>query len=203
MAVHKLFLGGMGNATFTLGQNMFPSVDLPPFREVGPAYEKTLTQAAITRTFDFGCGPSPTCTDCSGAKGQLDLQAYARDHVFAVGDVIEAAELPMNTILTGVFWKLDGASPGVTVQLRIRGLAGTSVPASVDLGAVIDFATVGGSYIHLATPLYLDHNDMLEFVLVTLPPAPVGQCTPCESLPLASAVFTVSPIVTHFRVGGH
>lgn len=180
MATHKLADGGPMPNGCCMGEGRYPSIDMPPYEEWAIDYRKTHNSASLGKVFDWGCGPPEGCAACGdNDEADPELQHYLRDNVIAVGDIIEVQGLPMGGILEGVCWNVIAGCAGFTFRLQVRGLAGSSVPATVNLGPAISGAVAASGYVHFNAPLYFDHNDMLQFVVTGLCTDPPSGCGPC------------------------
>jgi hypothetical protein len=183
MAVHKLFDGPLGSSSCCLGMPRYPSVDQPNYEPWAVDWRKVHNSASLTRMLDWGCSKATGCVACNDGAEDLDLQRYMRDNPIAVGDTIEVFGLPMSGILEGICWEVWDGCPGFAFDIEVRGLAGSSVPAKVTVGTV-NGAAPGNGYFHLAVPIYLNHNDMLQIKVNGLCPATTGSCGPCGQVHL-------------------
>jgi hypothetical protein len=181
MAIHKLADGGPNPANCCLGTPRYPSRDQPDYEPWAVDWRKVHNTASFTRMLDWGC-PSPGgCVACNDAADNQDLTRYLREHTLAAGDIVEIFGVPLGGIITGFCWQVWDGCAGFGFDIQLRGLAGSSVPAPVTIGTVSG-AAPGQGYFHLSTPLYFDHNDMIQIKINGLcPAAGAPGCGPCGS----------------------
>jgi hypothetical protein len=209
MAVHNLFMGGQKANSCTIGSNMFPSMEMGQCEPWAADYRKSNVEFSLTREFNWGCAPAGGCTDCGQERGSQALKQYLNENTIAVGDIINAVGIPMLGIVTGVWWVIKAPAAGFTFDIQIRGAVGTSVPAPVVIGTVdggpaaplAGSCSIPSGYFHLTTPLYFDHNDMLQLVITGLPAAPAGGCGSCGQNGIGLTDFIVAPQYREFCRG--
>lgn len=191
MTTHSLFQGGLP-VYHGFTRRQFPSRRMEPYADWAVDYRKMNSHFSNSRLIDLSCNQG--CQDCGEQNGSIELRNYFDEHTFAVGDRIEIIGITKFSRLECVWWNVEGAVPGLTFDLSIEGLAGSSVPAAVALGA-LDAGVVASGTVEMAPPIYFDHNDMLVLTVTALPapPATAG-CSGCVNSPLSGLKLWLSTV---------
>lgn len=179
MAVHKVFLGGLPQP-YTYGREMFPSRDFPAYTYAGVDHRKFTASFSNSRKIDFSC--SQECISCGEAYAEAEqLKNYFEQNPIAVGDIIEIIGISMYSTVDGIWWNVEGSLPGLEFQMQVRGLAGSSIPAPVNVGAPVNAGIVASGYVEFSPKLYADHNDMLQLVVTAVPAPSAPNCNSCTT----------------------
>lgn len=202
MAEHNIFLGGLSTRNwFYQG---LPSTEQTPNGAMTGTTHKHQGRFSLNRHLiwkDSDCGPATGCKPV----GSLFLADYIANHEIEVGDVLNIMMLPKQTSLLGVWWKVTAGLAGFTFDLRVRGnansLGGTlAAPAPIALASGLDGAVEPIEVGHvpsgligvdpaaqgdpLAPGIYFDQNDMLQLVVVSLPPEGIA----CSDLTISAVM---------------
>lgn len=183
MANHALFQGGKPSYRSGYQRRQFPSTRMGNYDTWAVDYRKMNSHFSNSRLIDLSCNQG--CADCGDQAGSIELRTYFEENTIAIGDTIEIIGLTKFSLMNGFWWNVEGAAPGLTFDASIQGLAGSSVPAAIALGA-IDAGVIGSGYVHLAAPAYFDHNDMIVLTVTGVPaPGAPNPCSACSYSPLA------------------
>lgn len=176
MAEHLLFHGGAATRS-NPGYAMFPSPAFDVDELSVSAAHKLPCLFSVTRVFDF--------------KDEAALTHYIKNvSNLAALDNVEAVIVPRQTLLTGVWWKVERPLAGFSFSIDIRDDT-TVVVASVD-GSVVD-----SDFVPLDTPIYFKQNDVIRVNILTAP-------APIPDNPLGAwgdLRFKVSPVLQEFERG--
>ncbi len=193
MANFSVFLGGLRSTNSNLA--MFPSFPPDPTSPMGGDARSPEGAAKMRHLAWPGSIAANNCVSCGGygCGESRALAAFCSQITasLAVGDTFDTHIIPLGSVLTRVYWRVDGAVTGLSYTLATVSDTGPSPTVTAITGSTINGAALGTGVFTLATPLVFTSNGLLRLVIAGLPTATAANAS-CR---LMGASLQLAPLL--------